>query len=105
MNIAEDDDNKVSHKDHSSKKNQPGDVPPPTQGHESEEDAEQADGASSGDEAFEYVVAEEPRDQWDCESITSTCPLHRMGPLSLLTNSCLPLSYLHEYREPSYAHR
>lgn len=42
-------------------------------GHESE--GEHDDGAEEeSDDQFEFVEAEEPRDQWDCESITSTFP-------------------------------
>jgi hypothetical protein len=41
------------------------------QGEESEGE-EEDDGR---DDEFVFVEAEEPRDQWDCESITSTIPL------------------------------
>lgn len=38
------------------------------------EESEGEEDDDTGDE-FVFVEAEEPRDQWDCESITSTIPL------------------------------
>lgn len=71
MNIAGDDNGEGEKKSRSGRsKNLHGGQATPVNQREETKQSSEDESAEEGD--YEYVTVEEPRDQWDCESITCT---------------------------------